>query len=417
LIGSLRKLQSAVRTVGGLLGVGFLLAWLATVPIVQFLTLGFFLEVTHRVIRSGRLRDGMLGAEKGWTLCKWLFGIAITWLPLLVVSRMRYDAWLIDPTSTAYASYRFWEYVVFGLTVMHWVGVGLTGGQLRHFFWPLLVPWYLASGLVKRLLSVQWVQLVIEQTLGAVFPRIVSAYYRSVPLSNWFVPAVLWRHARQGTLLSASSDRFWGWVESLRPAYYFRWGLGGFAGLLLWFGGPTLWLLVATRAANPVAEGLFFTLGLLHLFLVLQYFPLVQCRYAETGRWSSYLQWRAAAQRFRYSPLRLTLAAAVSLLLTFPLWLTRIAMIPYELWWLLAGLYVACLWPVWLTWGWAWHHAVRRTIRTHWLWRTGVYGLFWLLILGQLLLTLVSIYTSWQGVFNILIHPTFNIPTPFSPNA
>jgi len=407
----------AMRFVAGLLAVWFLLAWLATIPLLQFLTLGFFLEVTHRVSRSRRLRDGLLGAEKGWIIGKWLCGIAITWLPLMVVSRMRYDAWLIDPTSTTFASWRFWEFVVFGLTMVHWLGVGLTGGQLRHFFWPLLVPWYLASGLLKRLLSVHWVQLVIEQTVGAVFPRTVAAYYHAVPLSNWFVPAVLWRHLRQGTLLSASSDRFWGWVASLRPAYYFSWGCGAFGGLLLWFGGPTLWFLIATRAANPGVEGLFFSLGLLHLFLVLQYFPLVLCRYAETGRWSSYFQWRTAARRFRYGPLRLTLAAAATLVLTFPLWLTRVAMIPYELWWLLSGLYVACLWPIWLTWGWAWHHAARQPTLAHWTWRSSLNVVFWTLVAGQVLLTVVSMYTSWQGVFNILLHPTFNIPSPFSPNA
>ncbi len=407
----------ALRWVGGFLGVWFLLAWLATIPVIQFLTLGFLVEVTRRVARSGRLGDGLLGSEKGWTICKWMFGIAVTWLPLLIVSRMRYDAWLIDPSSAAYTGWRFWEYVVFGLTVVHWIGVGLTGGQLRHFFWPLLVPWYLATGLLKRCLTIDWVQMVIEQTLGAIFPRTVAAYYRSVPLSNWFVPAVLWRHVRQGTLLSESSDRFWGWAQSLRPRYYFSWGLGAFGGMAIWFGGPALWFLVATRAANPVPEGIFYVLGVIHLFAALQYYPLVHCRYCVTGNWLSYFQWRQAASRYWYSPLRLSLAMALALVLTFPLWLTRIAMIPYDLWWLLSGLYVACLWPVWLTWGWAWHHASTRTRSTTWTWGVSLMPIFWALIAGQLLLTLVSIYTSWQGVFNILLHPTFNVPTPFSVNA
>ena len=84
--------QSGFRWVGGMFGVGFLLAWLATVPIVQFLTLGYFVEVTRRVAKSGRLRDGLLGATEGWLVCKWMFGLAVTWLPLLAVSRMRYDA-------------------------------------------------------------------------------------------------------------------------------------------------------------------------------------------------------------------------------------------------------------------------------------------------------------------------------------
>ncbi|MBL8855418.1 MAG: hypothetical protein JNK57_15735 [Planctomycetaceae bacterium] len=409
--------QSGFRWVGGMFGVGFLLAWLATVPIVQFLTLGYFVEVTRRVAKSGRLRDGLLGATEGWLVCKWMFGLAVTWLPLLAVSRMRYDAWLVDPLSTTYASWRFWEFVVFGLTVVHWIGVGLTGGQLRHFFWPLLVPWYMMTGLVKRGLSISWVQLLVEKTIGSILPKTVAAYYRSVPLSNWFVPAVLWRHLWQGTLLSESSDRFWNWVARLRPGYYFSWGFGAFAGMLMWFVGPTLWLLIATRATNPAAEGIFFLLGLGHLFLSLQYYPLVHCRYCETGRWRSYWQWRQAACRYWYSPLRLCLAAALALVLTFPLWLTRIAMIPYELWWLLSVAYVVLLGPVWLTWGWAWHHAANKPRSTTWLWGLSWMPIFWALIFGQVIMTVVSIYTSWQGVFNILLHPTFNVPSPFSLNA
>jgi hypothetical protein len=245
----------------------------------------------------------------------------------------------------------------------------------------------------------------------------LSAYYQAEPLSNWFVPAVLWRHLREGTLLSAASTRFWGWVSALRPRYFFGWGLGAFGGLLVWFIGPTVWLLVATRAENEGAELVFFLLGVAHLFVALQYFPLVHCRYCETGRWSSYWQWRVAARRYWASPLRVVLAAAATLVLTFPLWLTRVAMIPYDLWWLLAAVYVLCLWPLWLTWGWAWHHAATKSVPTTWWWGLTLMPLFWIVIAAQVLFTVLSIYTSWQGVFNLLLHPSFNIPTPFSPNA
>jgi hypothetical protein len=399
-------------------GIWFVLAWTATIPIVQLVTLGFFVEVTARVARSGRLRAGLMGAEQGWVVSCLMFGVAVTWLPLWVVSQMRYDASLIDPQAALVARWRMWEYAVFGLTVAHWLGVGLTGGRLRHFFWPLLVPWYVATGLLKRVLSTRWAKGVVQRTVGVWFPRTVSAYYQAEPLSNWFVPAVLWLHLRQGTLLSAASARFWDGVGSLRPLYFFSWGLGAFAGLLLWFIGPTLWLLLATRAQNEAGEVVFFVLGVVHLFVTLQYYPLVHCRYCATGRWSSYWQWRRAAQRYWASPLRLTLAAAATLVLTFPLWLTRVAMIPYELWWLLSGLYVLCLWPLWLLWGWAWYHATTRAIPVgSWSWGLIWMPLFWSLIAAQVLVTVLSIYTSWQGVFNLLLHPTFSIPTPFSPNA
>lgn len=417
LLWGVRQVGAAFRWVGGLVGMWFLLAWTATIPIVQWVALGFLVEVTARVVRGGRWRDALIGSEQGWVVCRLMFGVAVTWLPLWVVSQMRYDAWLIDPQAAIVARWRIWEHVVFGLTVVHWLGVGLTGGRLRHFFWPLLVPWYLASGLFKRVVSVSGVRALIERTLGVWFPRSLAAYYRAEPLSNWFVPAVLWLHLRQGTLLSAASARFWGWVESLHLRHFFGRGLGAFAGMILWFVGPTLWLLLATRAQSEGGELVFFILGVVHLFAALQYYPLVHCRYCETGCWSSYWQWRRAAQRYWASPLRLTLAAAATLVLTFPLWLTRIAMIPYDLWWLLSALYVLCLWPLWSIWGWAWHHACTRAIPASWSWGLTLMPLFWVLIAAQVLVTVLSIYTSWQGVFNLLLHPTFNVPTPFSPNA
>jgi len=409
--------QRGLRWLGGIFAVGFLVAWLATVPLVQVVTLGFFVEVTRRVARGGRLRDGWPGAEKGWWVCKLLLGLALTWLPLMIVSRLRYDAWLIEPDSVLHGRLRIAEWTILGLTLVHWVGVGLAGGRLRHFLWPVLLPWYGLTGLLKRFLSIGWIRSIIGQTLGTWFPRSVAAYYHSPPLSDWFVPALLYRHLRQGTLLSAASDRFWAGVGALRPVYYFQLGLGALIGLMVWFAGPTLWLLIATRTDNEVAEGLFYLLGVVHLFLVLQYFPLVHCQYCLTGRWSSYLRWRQAASRYWYSPFRVTLAMAVSLLLTAPLWLTRIAMIPYDLWWMLAGLYVLCLWPIWLAWGWAWHHASHRPATPSKWWSCSWMPIFWALVLGQTVLSLVSIYLAWQGVFNLLLHPTFHIPTPFGIGA
>lgn len=415
-----RWIVAATRWLGGVLGIGFILAWLATVPIIQFVTLGFFVEVAARIIRTGKLRHGFVGVSQGWSLFKVMLGVGITWLPLLAVSRMRYDAWLIDPAGAAANGWRTAEYIVLGLTILHWIGVGLTGGRLRHFIWPLLVPWYLATGLLKRVLRWSWCRWALERTVGSWFPRTLAAYYQSRRWSDWFVPAVLWRHVKQGTLLTAASDRFWTWVGSVRPWYYGGRGIAAFGGLFIWFVGPTLWLLIATRSANTAGEVIFFLLGLLHLFLSLQYFPLVHCLYCETGRWRSYWQWRVAARRFGCSPFRFCLAATLTAILTFPLWLTRIAMIPYDLWWLLALIYVLLLWPTWMVWGWAWHQAAKRAAqdrKTSWFWRWSWTPVFWALIIVQLFVTTLSIYTSWDGVFNILLHPTFNLPTPFSPTS
>ncbi len=40
------------------------LSMLAALPVVQFLTLGYFLESSARVAQSGRIRDGFVGVRK-----------------------------------------------------------------------------------------------------------------------------------------------------------------------------------------------------------------------------------------------------------------------------------------------------------------------------------------------------------------
>ncbi|GEM_PF-2292970 len=459
---------SATRFLGGLFGVGFVVAWLSTIPLLQIASLGFLVEATRRVSISGRLRDGIVGREKGWLVAKLMAGVALSLVPLNIASTIRYDAWLISPTSDQYANLRVIESILFVATILHLLGAGLCGGKLRHFVWPILLPWYLASGLAKRVLRLSWFRYAVQQTIGRLFPKTVENYYHLQRLSEWFVPAVLLSHLRKGTLLSVASERFWDFVFSLRIGHYLKQGLVAFLGMVVWFAGPTLWLLIATRSAAAGAQGVCFFLGLVHLFLVLSYFPLVHSRYCQTLDWRAYYQWRIAGRRFQYSPLRISVALLFSILLSSPLWLTRIAMIPYELWWVLSAVYVAMLWPTWTLWGWAWHHAsgyrasnvqatqiaaakvdhgqntAERSLvleasaadlgselgselaiasqclpvgRCRWYWIWPFRLLFSALVLLQLGLTLLSIYLCWQGVFNVMLHPMFHIPTPFGINA
>lgn len=428
------------RFVGGICGVGFVIAWLATIPVLQLLTLGFFVEATRRVTASGRMRDGLVGREKGWFLAKLMLGVALSLAPLIMFSAMRYDAWLIDPNGQAYANLRLLVPILYLVTILHLLGAGLSGGKLRHFIWPLLVPYYSLSGLLKKFLRLRPMAFLVQVTIGRLFPRTVSHYFVAQRLSDWFVPALLWRHFRQKTLLPEASARFWDFLFSLRLANYFGQGFVAFAGMLLWFVGPTSLILIATRSAVPAVQAMFFIAGIFSLLFVLAYFPLVHARYCSTLDWRSYTRWRTVGRGFRFSPARITIALFFSVLLCTPLWLTRVAMIPFDLWWILSLVYVTLLWPTWLLWGWAWHHAqlglvrnrilaspeklaylfddgkvATRACRWYWIWSWRT--VFVSVLLLQWFMTIISIYICWQGVFNVLFHPMFNIPTPFSPNA
>src|SRR5262249_18045457 len=70
------------------------LAILAAIPLVQFLTLGYLLEVGGRVAKSGRLRDGFIGVRKAARVGSIVLGTSIMLAPLYFVSALTVSAQL-----------------------------------------------------------------------------------------------------------------------------------------------------------------------------------------------------------------------------------------------------------------------------------------------------------------------------------
>ena len=64
----LRGVCWVAEGVFGLISLVLGLSILAALPVAQFLSLGYFLESSARVARSGRLRDGLIGVRpaRGW---------------------------------------------------------------------------------------------------------------------------------------------------------------------------------------------------------------------------------------------------------------------------------------------------------------------------------------------------------------
>ena len=83
-----------------LFGLGSLvvgLSMLAALPLVQFLTLGYFLESSARVARSGRLRDGLVGVRRAAMIGGVAAGIWLSLIPAWLVGSYARSAELIDP--------------------------------------------------------------------------------------------------------------------------------------------------------------------------------------------------------------------------------------------------------------------------------------------------------------------------------
>src|SRR5262249_19621321 len=72
------------------------LSVLATIPLVQLASLGYLLEVSGRVARTGRLRAGFVGIHKAARLGRIALGVTLLMIPLWIASTLYDSARLID---------------------------------------------------------------------------------------------------------------------------------------------------------------------------------------------------------------------------------------------------------------------------------------------------------------------------------
>ncbi len=354
------------RTVGSgaewLFGLGSLvlgLSILAALPVAQFLSLGYFLESSARVARTGRLRDGLIGVRRAARVGGVVLGIMLSLIPLWLATSYAQTAELIDPAGGVARRWRVGLVVVTALTFVQITSAWARGGRLRHFLWPPGMPFWLVRGL------------------------------------------------RSGGLYAAARDGFWDFVAALRLPYYFRLGLVGFLGTLAWIVVPA-GLIAASGRYPPLGF-----LGALILAFVAPSLPFLQVRYAVEGHISALFSLRSIRERFRRAPWAFAFALMVLLLAAVPLYLLKIEMIPREAAWLPSLVFVIFLAPAHVLVGWDYARSWRRYRPRHWLVRA----------LGRLAIIPVSLfyvfvvvlaqYTSWGGIWSLFEQHAFLLPVPF----
>ena len=354
-----RGLCSAAEWLFGVVSLLVGLSTLAALPLVQFLSLGYLLESSARVARTGRLRDGFIGVRRAARVGGLATGIWLATLPAWLIGTLAQSAELIDPGGPAARAWRIALIVVAGLTLVHVLAACARGGRLRHFLWPFGHPFWL----VRRL--------------------------------------------REGGLYAEARDGLWAFLAALRLPYYFRLGLIGFLGTLAWLIVPAL--LISAGGRVP-ALGL---LGALSLAIVVPFLPFLQVRYAVEGRAAALFARRAIRERFRRAPWAFAFSLMVLLLASIPLYLLKIEMIPRQAAWLPSLVFVGFLAPARLLTGWAYARSGRRDRPSHWAFR----------LLGRLaiipvaafyvLIVFLSQYTSWGGVASLYEQHAFLLPVPF----
>jgi hypothetical protein len=354
-----RGAASAVEWIFGLVSLLVALATLAALPLCRFLTLGYFLESSARVARTGRLRDGLLGVRPAARVGGATTGIWLSLVPAWLIGLQAQAAEVIDPGGRVARNWRIALVAVTMLSLLHVAAACARGARLRYFLWPLGHPFYL----VRRL--------------------------------------------RQGGLYRELRDGLWDFTVSLRLPYYFRLGLVGFIGTFAWIVGPAI--LIAAVPAYPLLG----VIGVLLLAVIVPFLPFLQVRYAVEGRIGALFSRRAIRDRFRRAPWAFAFSLMVLLVAAIPLYLLKIEMVPHEAAWLPSLVFVIFLAPARLLTGWAYARSGRREQPRHWVFR--VLGRI-AIIPAALLYVLVvwlSQYTSWGGVASLYEQHAFLLPAPF----
>jgi hypothetical protein len=334
------------------------LAILASVLVGQFLVLGYLLEASGRISRSGRLRDAFIGIRTFARIGGIALGCFLLWLPLYFISIYAENAAIINPGGTLA---RQWKIALAVLAILFCLHVGVAcmrGGQFRYFLWPFNLVW-----LVRRIL--------------------------------------------RGGAYQEARDDLWECVTSLRLPYYFWLGLRGFVGALLWLAIPALLLSQGHKA--PIL-GL---LGAVMLGIVVLYLPFLQARFARDNRLRAYRELQPVREEYCRAPIAFALALALQLFSALPLYLFRIEMIPKDLVFLEALIFLLFLFPARLLAGWAYSRPARREQPRHWIFRWLGRLLVWPAVIAYVIFVFTSQHTDWTGILSLFNQHAFQLPVPF----
>jgi hypothetical protein len=342
-------------------GVGALflgLSVLAAIPVGQFLVLGYLLEVSGRVARTGRLRDGFIGVRTAARLGGIALAGFVLWLPLYFVSLQAEAAQIIDPDGPAARGWRVALSVLATLFAVHVAAALLRGGRVRSFLNPLAVP------------------LVVVR-------------------------------AFRGGLYTEARDRLWNAAVAMRIPYYFWLGVRGFVGAFLWLALPLL--LLGQGHRFPL---LGFVGGMM-LAAVVLYVPFLQVRFARHNRLRAFVQVLAVRRVYRRAPLAFALALWVHLLFAIPLYVLKIEVIPRDLVFLEGLMFLLFIFPARLLGGWAYSRGARRRdprfVLVRWLGRFAVLPV----VFAYVVVVFLSQHVGWAGVGSLYEQHAFLLPVPF----
>ena len=354
--------HSVTEWIFGSFALIFCLAVLASLPLLNLLSLGFLLHVTGQVAGSGRLLQGLTAIRKAAAVGRL---ILFTWLllwPLRFFSDMIDSAYLIDSESNLSRYGPFLLFFLTFFTTAHLLWAVVRGSRMRHFIWPAPV----------RLL--RWI-VTPEKTRG---------------------------------LLKTA----WDFADGLHLPHYFRTGTLGFLGTICWLALPISIIVAAGQLSNNGAAFLLSLLGSLILGWVVVQLPFLQAHFAIEKRFRALFELKQVRCLFRRAPIAFCFALSATLLSAIPLYLLKIELTPREIAWLPSLVYVTLILPARLITGWAVSRALQRKTDRHWFFRWTARLSMVPVVAVFVLLVYFTQYSSWHGTLSLLEQHAFLVPAP-----
>jgi hypothetical protein len=363
----LRFLAWSTELLFGLASLVFLLAVVSAIPLLNFLALGYLLEVEGRVGRSGKLRTAFPLLAQAPRIGSIALGIWLWLLPLRLLGGAAADAHLIDP------------------------------GGIADQRWHLV-------------LNVMWGVITVHLSLALARGGSPACFIR--PFKNLF-----WLRARlcEGNYLTIAGLHVKNFVKRLRMRHHFWLGIRGFGVAFAWLFIPTAFYAAVQRPEGGTV--LLMLVGGVLLTIALSWTPFLQARFTVENRFRAGFQLREVRLLNRYAPISWMLATIVLYTLALPLYLFKAYLLPQDAMWVITLIFVVSIYPTRVVTGWAYSRAVRQRDAgkrpAHWSLRC-LSSLLTVSLLGVYVFILYfTQFISEAGKAVLFQHHALLLPVPF----
>ncbi len=340
-----------------------LLSIAASLPILQLASLGYLLESSGRWARGRPFRECLPGLKLAGSIGTVAFWIALSSVPVYLVRDLAASSNLIAPDTSLASRWQIGAAII-GVTWCLYVSWALLrGGRLWHFLWPAPV-------------------------------RFVREFFH---VRTW----------------QTAADNLQAVVGQFRFITLMKLGFFGSIGALIYLIIPGAIILAGIHAPRDGAKAILTLVGIIAMLVMLQYLPFLQMRYAQTGRFRSFLEISAVRRGFQRAPWLHAIAMLLLVVLAIPLYLLRIEAPPSQLVWTLCVFFVLFNIPAKFMLAWAVRYSEQRTKKRAWYNRYPA----WLLMIASLPIYILFLYlatlASWDGSAVVIVQHAFLLPVPF----